>query len=95
MSLKRGKDRNYTYQEFTLVDERRNIFPTCWLLQQPEIRARDSGSGHIHALEGASGLRPSANTKLSPVAISNAIQTHPMGGHHGEANRCPAAIRRY
>jgi hypothetical protein len=32
---------------------RRNIFPTWWLLQQPEIRARDSGSGHIHALEGA------------------------------------------
>ena len=84
MALKRGKDTNYTYQGFALVDE--THFPHGGCFNNRKSCARLRIWSFTCPREGASGLRPSVNNKLSPVAISNAIQTRAMSGYHGEAN---------
>ena len=94
MALKRGKGTNYTYQGFALVDEthyshaggcfsnRKFVRETPDLVTYMPLRAQRS--------------TPECKHKITRCFVMpNAIQTHPMSGHHGEANRCPAEIRHY
>ena len=83
MALKRGNDTNYTYQGFALVDETYFPHDGCFCNRKFVRETPDL----------VTYMRPSANTKLRPLVMANVKQTHPMSGHHREANRCPGAIR--
>ena len=91
MALKRGKDTNYTYQGFALVDE--TYFPHGGCFSNRKFVRETPDLVTYMPLRAHSGVRPSANTKLRPLAMANVKHTHPMSGHHDEANRCPGAIR--
>jgi hypothetical protein len=98
MSLKRGKDTKQTilctYQEFTLVDEK--YFPHAGCFSNRKfVRETPDLVTYIplRAQRTEYDLVQTQNYALSPCMANVKQQTHPMSGHHDEANRCPGAIR--
>jgi hypothetical protein len=91
MTPKRGKDTNCTSHGLALVDE--TYFPHGGCFSNRKFVRETPDLVTYMPLKAQRSTTYSANTKLRPLAMENVKQTHPMSGHHGKANRCPAAIR--